>query len=399
MSSPALSESSLNASVSTSSCDIDEETRNSFKNYKIMSKDELISAVEKCGELITEAEEMSSQRKWLIRRLIDLRYRLANINALREDVKGSDDDVSISGHNFKVVKQIPSKRIFCDVCTNVIWIFQQFYSCHDCFFVVHSKCLKYVARVCAHIVVSERGRPEYSICPEIGLSSQMYRCAECKIQLMNKLCMLEPRKCHYSGLFYCKSCHWNDFSIVPGNIIHNWDFEQRPVSRQSLQEINLFYERPVIRLEEVNPKLFVFVQKLGNIRQKRINLIQMKRYLDVCKFALKKKLIDTVTSNRRYLVQSTDFYSLYDLVCAENSSLTDYLNDIFVKFKAHIMNCEVSRAGVSGFSFLFYNCCSFRSARAKDSSVSCAATASPSIRLTTAYLSANRAVLASTDPA
>lgn len=169
----------------------------------------------------------------------------------------------------------------------------------------------------------------------------MYRCAECSIQLMNKLCYIEPRKCHYSGLFYCKSCHWNDYSIIPGNIIHNWDFEQRPVSRQSLQEINLFYERPVIRLEELNPKMFVFVQKLGSIRQKRSNLMEMKRYLDVCKFALKDKLVDAIAGTRRYMVQSTEYFSLYDLVCAENSSLNDYLNDLFAKFKGHIMKCEV----------------------------------------------------------
>lgn len=172
----------------------------------------------------------------------------------------------------------------------------------------------------------------------------MYRCAECEIQLMNKQFYLEPRLCHYSGLFYCKSCHWNDYSIIPANIIRNWDFSQRLVSRQSLQEINLFYERPVIRLEEINQKLFVFVQKLGTIRQKRKSLIEMKRYLDVCKFALQEKIIDTVAGNRRYIVQSTEFYSIYDLVNVENSSLIDYLQVLFTKFKSHIMNCEVSEA-------------------------------------------------------
>lgn len=339
--SSALSESSLNTSVSSTSCDVDEETRNLCKNYQIMSKDELIEIIEKFKALITDSEEMSAQRKWLIRRLIDLRFRLAHINALREDVK-SDEDTTIAGHNFKTLKQVSSKRMFCEICTNpIIWIFQHCLSCSDCFYVVHVKCVKYVSRICAHVIVSEKGRPEYRICPEIGLSMQLYRCAECKIQLMNKLCYLEPRKCHYSGLFYCKTCHWNNYSIIPGNIIHNWDFEQRPVSRQSLQEINLFYERPVIKLEEINPKLFVFVQKLANIKQKRLNLMEMKRYLDVCKFALGSKLIEKLLGTRRYLVQSTDFFSIYDLVCVENSSLTEYLNDIFMTFRSHIMSCEV----------------------------------------------------------
>lgn len=320
---------------------MDESLRSLVKDYQVLSKSELSMIIDKFREMITETEEMSSQRKWLIRKLIDLRFRLAHINALREDVK-SDEDTTICGHNFKPVKQVSSKRLFCDLCTNpIIWIFQQCLSCNDCYYVVHIKCMKYVTRICAHITVTEKGRPEIRICPEIGLSMQLYRCSECKIQLMNKNCFLEPRKCHYSGLFFCKSCHWNNFSILPGNIIHNWDFEQKPVSRSSLQEINLFYERPVIKLEEINPKLFVFVQKLGNIRHKRVNLMEMKRYLDVCKFALASKLVENAVGSRRYLVQNTDFYSLYDLVCSENTSLLEFLNHIFLLFKSHIMNCEV----------------------------------------------------------
>lgn len=335
--SSAQSENSLTSSVS---CEIDSEVKNLFKSFKTLSKVELEDLIEKCKDLIVTSEEMSSQRKWLIRRLIELRFHLANINALREDVK-CDDDLSVSGHNFQILKKIPSKRLFCDLCTNTIWIFQQCFSCLDCFFIVHVKCLKFVTRTCAHIIVSEKSRPEYRICPEIGLSMQMYRCAECSIQLMNKNCYLEPRKCNYSGLFFCKNCHWNDFSIIPGNIIHNFDFEQRPVSRQSLQEINLFYEKPVIKLEEINPKIFVFVQKLGNIKQRRLNLKEMKRYLDVCKYAISSKVVENAAGARRYLVQSTDFYSIYDLVCAENSSLTDYLKSLFIIFRNHIMSCEV----------------------------------------------------------
>lgn len=61
--------------------------------------------------------------------------------------------------------------------------------------------------MCAHLIVCEKGVPEDRICPEIGLAAQKYRCAGCSIQLMNKSCFIEPRKCFYSGLYYCKvSC-------------------------------------------------------------------------------------------------------------------------------------------------------------------------------------------------
>lgn len=170
--SSTMSESSLNASDTTSSRDIDEETKNIFKNYKTFSKSELSIAIEKCKEMIEESDGMSPQRIWLIRKLIGLRFRFANINALRENIS-KQEDLSIAGHNFKILKQASSKRIFCDVCCNIIWIFQGCLSCLDCSFAVHSKCIKYVTRTCAHITACEKARPEYRICPEVGLSMQV----------------------------------------------------------------------------------------------------------------------------------------------------------------------------------------------------------------------------------
>ena len=41
---------------------------------------------------------------------------------------------------------------------------------------------------------------------------------------------LDARLCDYTGLFFCTKCHWNETMIIPGRIIHNWDFEPRKVS-------------------------------------------------------------------------------------------------------------------------------------------------------------------------
>jgi hypothetical protein len=170
----------------------------------------------------------------------------------------------------------------------------------------------------------------------------MYRCAQCNIQLMNREYNFEPRLCHYSGLYFCKNCHWKEFSIIPANIIHNWDFQQKSVSRQSLQEINLFYEKPVINLEEINPKVFVFVQKLRVAKEKRQILMEMKKYLDVCRFALESKLVNNIVGSRRYIVENSHDYSIYDLVCIENSSLREFLDSLIWNFKSHIFSCKVS---------------------------------------------------------
>lgn len=350
MSEPDISKVSQDLIRSTISCsadsilssDVDANIVSIFKDFQSLPESDLADLIAKCKNLIFESDESSDQHKWLIRKLVELRYRHVQLQA-REDSPSDQEELTISGHFFKPLKQLPSRRIFCDMCTNIIWLFQQCYTCINCQFNSHQKCVKFITRQCLHVVVSEKGLPESRICPEIGLAMQMYRCAECRIQLMNKQYFLEPRKCHYSGLFFCQSCHWGNFSIIPANIMHNWDFEQRPVSRQALQEINLFYERPVIRLESFNPKLFVFVQKLGMAKAKRMQLMEMKRYLDVCKFALAGKVLDKIVHNRRYLVQGTELYSIYDLVCVENCSFFELLNGIIGQFKAHIAGCEVRR--------------------------------------------------------
>lgn len=46
----------------------------------------------------------------------------------------------------------------------------------------------------------------------------------------------DTRLCDYTGLFFCTKCHWNETMIIPGRIIHNWDFEPRKVSMLLLKK-------------------------------------------------------------------------------------------------------------------------------------------------------------------
>lgn len=104
---------------------------------------------------------------------------------------------------------------------------------------------------------------------------------------------IEPRLCDYTGLYFCPSCHWNDLSIIPARVVHNWDFVPRKVSRSALQEINLFLDKPLIKLEEANPKLFVFLEKLASLKKLRQNLMYMRKYLSECRQATEEKLLET----------------------------------------------------------------------------------------------------------
>lgn len=63
--------------------------------------------------------------------------------------------------------------------------------------------------------------------------------------------------------------------------------------RASLQELNLIFDRPIIDLEQQNPKLFIFVQNLSLIHKLRENLNQMRKYLNECRFAAQAKLVES----------------------------------------------------------------------------------------------------------
>ncbi len=101
------------------------------------------------------------------------------------------------------------------------------------------------------------------ICPEIGLSLQQFRCAECKILIT----FANSRICDYNGFYYCPNCHWGESAIIPARLIHNWDFSPRPVSRSSLQIINYIKRKPVLfNITELNSMLYGLVDELAQIK-------------------------------------------------------------------------------------------------------------------------------------
>lgn len=67
----------------------------------------------------------------------------------------------------------------------------------------------------------------------------------------------------------------------------------------------------------------------------------MKRYLVECREAIRTKLIDRNVNDRRHLIQSTELYSMNDLVQVENDILNEFLFKIFKEFDNHIRSCNV----------------------------------------------------------
>ncbi|KAH8297685.1 hypothetical protein KR054_005654, partial [Drosophila jambulina] len=321
---------------------------------------DLNAAIAHCRDLVLLSEELSEERRWLVRHLVDLRYSLQQLEEAQEQQSLSSDMVvmnairAVVGHHFvphhphhgkRSRLQAAARRNYCDHCTAIIWsVVQASYVCSDCGYLVHQKCIDSVKRVCAHVLVSERQYPVAEICPEIGLAAQGYKCDECGTLLNLKSSWIEPRLCDYSGMYFCPRCHWNDSNFIPARIIHNWDFSPRRISRTALQEIRLFLNKPLIRLEEENPKLFVFVEKLCAVKKLRQNLVHMRHYLAACRNASDQKLVDQQLGGRRHLAQSNEFYSLSDLVQVDTGALTEFLQAVFKAFDEHIRSCDMCLA-------------------------------------------------------
>lgn len=139
-----------------------------------------------------------------------------------------------------------------------------------------------------------------NICPSNGLLFQDYKCAECQsyIRIRNlkvspgnllnlyfynfiyKLFLfledslsLEARLCDYDGKFYCPLHHWNYTAVIPARVICNWQFEKKRVSQASLQLLNYKFTSKIYDLEKYNPKLFTYLDSLGQIKVRNSFLV------------------------------------------------------------------------------------------------------------------------------
>ncbi|EFN81055.1 differentially expressed in FDCP 8 homolog isoform X2 [Harpegnathos saltator] len=314
---------------------------------KDASQEDLQEMVNKCKSMVLESAECSDERKWLVRRLIELRLRAQELRETSNE--NLFETHVILGHHFVPQKYhiTTSGPVYCDHCSGAIWtMLQSWYMCNDCKFSCHWKCLNNVCRVCVHVVASEAGGYTHTkdICPEQGLSKQGYRCAECKTQITFKSTWVEPRLCDYSGLYYCQRCHWNTAMVIPARVIRNWDMEPRLVSRAAAQLLMLLEDRSVLPLEELNPKLFTLVPDLSLVKRMREEMQMMKRYLVLCEEACSQGLPWRICL-RTHMIENSGNYSIKDLIDLQAGVLLDELRTVYDTMHAHItQQCQLCRA-------------------------------------------------------
>ncbi|KAM6409193.1 differentially expressed in FDCP 8 homolog isoform 1-T1 [Rhynochetos jubatus] len=305
---------------------------------------QLRQAIEECKRAILALPEHSERQKDAVVRLIHLRLKLQELKDPGED---EPNIRVVLEHRFYKEKSKSVKQM-CDKCSTIIWgLIQTWYTCTGCYYRCHSKCLPLVSKACVRAKVSHQAEYQLSICPESGLDSQDYRCAECRAPVSLRGVPSEARQCDYTGLYYCSSCHWNDLAVVPARAIHNWDFEPRKVSRCSMRYLALMVSRPVLKLREINPLLFNYVEELVEIRKLRQDILLMKPYFITCKEAMEARLLLQL-QDRQHFVENDEMYSLQDLIDIEAGRLSCSLTEIHTLFAKHIkLDCE--RCQAKGF--------------------------------------------------
>ena len=324
----------------------------------LSSVEELNIVIENCKGMILTLPNDSEKRKKLVENLVKLKIKLQE---LKESSALKKSNVkSVLSHQFFLQKS-RSLKSFCDCCKGSMWsLIPAWYECKECLFICHKKCIDSVRRVCV-AQAAKTGAYQYKICPEVGLSKQLYCCMECKNPIVVGPGNNPAHLCDYSGYYYCSNCHWDDLMVIPARVIHNWDHSLQKVCRQSFQLLSKMYHRPIINIEAINPKLFNYVEELAELQRMRRNILKMKDYFLACASALEAKLLRKL-EDRQHFIDNSYMYSMNDLVQLNNGSLTDELVRIHGFYAKHIkldclvcqgkgFICEICNSGEALFPF------------------------------------------------
>lgn len=97
---------------------------------KAASPEDLREMVEKCKRMVLESAECSEERKWLVRRLIELRLRAQELRETSGD-NVMETQVMLGHHLVPQKYYIASSGpTYCDHCSGAIWtMLQSWYMC------------------------------------------------------------------------------------------------------------------------------------------------------------------------------------------------------------------------------------------------------------------------------
>eukprot|EP00793_Prasinoderma_coloniale_P000211 PRCOL_00005721-RA len=118
------------------------------------------------------------------------------------------------------------------------------------------------------------------------------------------------RACAYSRRAYCAACHRNDAEVLPGAVLHSWDFRERRVCAQVADFLQSVSSRPMLNVSAAAPDLYNRVGALARILDLRTWLT---RALAAMPPERRARVLAAAPPRRRHLLEDVDTFALADL--------------------------------------------------------------------------------------
>lgn len=145
---------------------------------------------------------------------------------------------------------------------------------------------------------------------EFGLDEQDYKCYQCSrpIGMIYGKCTL----CHIDGHLYCSECHNEEESVIPAQIIYNWNFKKFPISKSNKTRLAVIENEPIFDLKVLSPNLYTAIPEMAEISNLRTQLFFLHAYLFTCQEHIALKMRKLVWP-REHLFEHIHLYSINDL--------------------------------------------------------------------------------------
>ncbi|MFH4975028.1 hypothetical protein AB6A40_001737 [Gnathostoma spinigerum] len=174
---------------------------------------------------------------------------------------------------------------------------------------------------------------------EKGLDVQNFRCHSCNKSIGPTFSSY--RMCAFDAKYYCDAC-WKagETIIIPSRLIRNWDSSPRPVCKANASFISSVTDRPIIRLNKVNPGLYDSCPTMKNILKLRKKMALAVMYLLSCKQSVADDLRKRLWP-KEYLFNDVHLYSFTDFLNVLSGQLERHLHSIIDYSVSHIRQCAL----------------------------------------------------------
>ncbi|KAL5965780.1 Pleckstrin homology domain-containing family M member 3 [Taenia solium] len=144
------------------------------------------------------------------------------------------------------------------------------------------------------------------------------------------------RFCHYSGKFFCASCHWGDLWCIPGKVFTLGITSPYPVSRDSLIALEYMWPRQQFRSPEPWQRWNAQAVLTGSLRMRAHRLLST--YFRVCREAA-SLLHKFEESQPAWLLERPHIYTMWTVERVLDGSLIEFLMDLLTQVEEHVNAC------------------------------------------------------------